>query len=89
LSAVADTQDGFALADLDLKERREGDVLGRNQSGRAINLRLLSLADHLAYIEAAREFCTQAYQDAASHPGLALLAARFTDTDRIEYLDKS
>jgi ATP-dependent DNA helicase RecG len=89
LSAVAETMDGFALADLDLKERREGDVLGRNQSGKAITLRLLSLADHLAYIEAARDFCTQAYQDAGQHPGLALLAARFTNTDRIEYLDKS
>ena len=89
LSAVAETQDGFALADLDLKDRREGDVLGRNQSGRNGTLRLLSLADHLVYIEAAREFCTQAYQDAGPHPGLALLAARFTETDRIEYLDKS
>jgi len=44
LSAVAATQDGFALADLDLKERREGDVLGRMQSGRRGTLRLLSLA---------------------------------------------
>ena len=89
LSAVADTMDGFALADLDLKERREGDVLGRNQSGRAITLRLLSLADHLVYIEAARDFCTRAYQDAGQHPGLAALAGRFTNSDRIEYLDKS
>jgi ATP-dependent DNA helicase RecG len=89
LRAVADTQDGFVLADLDLKERREGDVLGLKQSGRRGTLRLLSLADHLVYIEAAREFCTQAYGDAGSHPGLALLAARFTDADRIEYLDKS
>ena len=89
LSAVAGTLDGFALADLDLKERREGDVLGRNQSGRAVTLRLLSLADHLVYIEAAREFCTRAYQEAGPHPGLTLLAARFTNTDRIEYLDKS
>ena len=89
LSAVAGTLDGFALADLDLKERREGDVLGRNQSGKAITLRLLSLADHLVYIEAAREFCTRAYQEAGPHPGLTLLAAHFTNTDRIEYLDKS
>jgi ATP-dependent DNA helicase RecG len=89
LSAVAETMDGFALADLDLKERREGDVLGRNQSGRAITLRLLSLADHLTYIEAARDFCTSAYQDASLHPGLAALAGRFTNSDRIEYLDKS
>src|SRR6202012_3399426 len=46
LRSVADTLDGFALADLDLKERREGDVLGRNQSGKSIGLRLLSLAEH-------------------------------------------
>jgi ATP-dependent DNA helicase RecG len=89
LCAVAETMDGFALADLDLKERREGDVLGRNQSGKAITLRLLSLADHLVFIEAARDFCTRAFQNVSLHPGLALLAARFTDTDRIEYLDKS
>ncbi|MCV7427757.1 ATP-dependent DNA helicase RecG [Mycobacterium montefiorense] len=89
LSAVAATLDGFALSELDLRERREGDVLGRNQSGRAITLRLLSLVDHLVFIEAAREFCTDAYQDASLHAGLALLAAQFTETDRIEYLDKS
>jgi len=89
LSAVADTMDGFLLADLDLKERREGDVLGRNQSGRAITLRLLSLADHQVFIEAARDFCTAAYEDRSPHPGLAVMAGRFTNTDRIEYLDKS
>jgi ATP-dependent DNA helicase RecG len=89
LSAVAQTMDGFVLADLDLKERREGDVLGRNQSGKAITLRLLSLADHQVFIEAARDFCTAAYEDRSPHPGLAVMAARFTNTDRIEYLDKS
>ncbi|WP_297698052.1 ATP-dependent DNA helicase RecG [Mycobacterium sp.] len=89
LCAVAATLDGFALADLDLKERREGDVLGRNQSGKAITLRLLSLADHLEYIEAARDFAVRTYAEDGSDPGLAVLAARFTDTDRIEYLDKS
>jgi ATP-dependent DNA helicase RecG len=89
LRAVAETMDGFALADLDLRERREGDVLGRNQSGKAITLRLLSLADHGTFIEAARDFCTQAYERDPSNPELALTAARFTRTDQIEYLDKS
>ncbi|SON62564.1 ATP-dependent DNA helicase RecG [Mycobacterium simulans] len=88
LRAVAGTMDGFALADLDLKERKEGDVLGRNQSGKAITLRLLSLAEHEEYIVAARDFCIQAYEN-PNNPELALLAARFTNTDRIEYLDKS
>ncbi len=89
LSAVAGTLDGFELADLDLRERREGDVLGRSQSGRAITLRLLSLIDHREVIEAAREFCERAYADPAAHPGLALLAAPFTGNERIEFLDKS
>jgi ATP-dependent DNA helicase RecG len=89
LSAVAGTLDGFALADLDLRERREGDVLGRSQSGRAITLRLLSLIDHRHVIEAARDFCEQVYDDNPADRGLALLAAPFTGTDRIEYLDKS
>jgi ATP-dependent DNA helicase RecG len=89
LQAVAGTSDGFALADLDLKERREGDVLGRNQSGRAIGLKLLSLIEHGEVIDAAREFCARAWEDDPANAGLALLAARFTDTDRIEYLDKA
>jgi len=49
----------------------------------------LSLADHGAFIEAAREFCLRAYERDPAIPELALMAARFTDTDRIEYLDKS
>jgi ATP-dependent DNA helicase RecG len=89
LSAVAGTLDGFELADLDLQERREGDVLGRSQSGRAITLRLLSLIDHRQVIEAAREFCEQVYNDQEAHSGLGLLAAPFTGSARIEFLDKS
>lgn len=89
LNAVAATMDGFALADLDLDERKEGDVLGRNQSGRPITLRLLSLAKHLAYIEAAREFCVRAHGENPGDPGLNSLAAHFVTDDRVEYLDKS
>lgn len=89
LNAVAATMDGFALADLDLEERKEGDVLGRNQSGRPITLRLLSLSKHLAYIEAAREFCVRAHAEKPGDPGLDSLAAYFVTDDRVEYLDKS
>ncbi|HZU49396.1 MAG TPA: ATP-dependent DNA helicase RecG [Mycobacterium sp.] len=89
LCAVAETLDGFALADLDLKERREGDVLGRSQSGRAITLRLLSLAEHQELIEAARDLCERIYDEDPGHPGLTLLGAPFTTTERVEYLDKA
>lgn len=89
LKAVAGTLDGFVLADLDLKERKEGDVLGLSQSGRPITLRFLSLSEHLEIILAAREFCETLYEKNPEHPGMAVLAAQFTDTDRVEYLDKS
>jgi ATP-dependent DNA helicase RecG len=89
LKAVAGTLDGFKLADLDLQERREGDVLGLSQSGRPITLRFLSLSEHLDIILAAREFCEGLYEKDPANPGMAVLAAQFTDTDRVEYLDKS
>ncbi|MGV0643194.1 ATP-dependent DNA helicase RecG [Mycolicibacterium sp. XJ879] len=89
LKAVASTLDGFELADLDLKERHEGDVLGHTQSGRAITLRFLSLVEHLEIILAARKFCEEMYQNNPTDAGLAMLAAPFTDTDRVEYLEKS
>jgi ATP-dependent DNA helicase RecG len=89
LKAVAGTLDGFKLADLDLQERREGDVLGLSQSGRPITLRFLSLAEHREVIEAARELCESTYQHDPGLPGMALLAAQFIETDRVEYLDKS
>ncbi|MDP4960070.1 MAG: helicase-related protein, partial [Mycobacterium sp.] len=89
LRAVAGTLDGFALADLDLAERREGDVLGDNQSGRPVTLEFLSLAEHLEVILDARELCEAVHAADPAHPGMAVLAGRFTDTDRIEYLDKA
>ncbi|MCV7279708.1 ATP-dependent DNA helicase RecG [Mycolicibacterium flavescens] len=88
LKAVAATLDGFALADLDLEERQEGDVLGHSQSGRAITLRFLSLQKHLDVIVEAREFCTALYERDPGHVGMAALAAPFTD-DRVEFLDKA
>jgi ATP-dependent DNA helicase RecG len=89
LTAVAGTLDGFKLANLDLAERREGDVLGFSQSGRPITLRFLSLFGHLDVILAAREFCESLYERDPEHRGMAILAAPFTDTDRVEYLDKA
>ena len=89
LMAVAGTLDGFELADLDLEERREGDVLGLSQSGRPITLRFLSLSEHREVIEAAREFCESAYRKNPGDRGMATLAAQFTTDDRVEYLDKA
>ncbi len=89
LQAVAGTLDGFELADLDLQERREGDVLGQNQSGRPITLKFLSLAEHLDVILAARELCESVYPAEPGHRGMAVLAEEFTGAGRIDYLDKA
>ena len=64
-------------------------MLGLSQSGRPITLRFLSLSEHLEIILAAREFCEQRYEKNAANPGMAVLAAQFIDTDRVEYLDKA
>jgi ATP-dependent DNA helicase RecG len=52
-------------------------------------LRFLSLFGHLDVILAAREFCESLYERDPEHRGMAILAAPFTDTDRVEYLDKA
>lgn len=55
LAAVASTRDGFVLAQLDLDIRREGNVLGSEQSGAASSLRLLRVVEDVAIIESVRE----------------------------------
>ncbi len=93
LSAVASTLDGFELADLDLQQRREGDVLGRDQSGQSLGLRLLSVLEHRDIIEAARLLVDEIVAEGGlvDNPGMDTLAAAFlTGGQRsIEYLDKS
>jgi ATP-dependent DNA helicase RecG len=44
IESVAKTLDGFVLAQVDLEQRQEGDVLGRFQSGGQSSLRLLRVA---------------------------------------------
>ncbi len=59
LDAVATTTDGFALAELDLEQRREGDVLGASQSGTRSSLRLLRVLEHADVIAQAREIAEE------------------------------
>ncbi|MFC8382173.1 ATP-dependent DNA helicase RecG [Nocardia sp. NPDC057272] len=92
LEAVAATTDGFELSVLDLRQRREGDVLGSAQSGTARSLRLLSLLDDLEVITAAQELARQVVAEdpgLVNHPGLAGMMHAAVDGERIEYLAKS
>ncbi|MYM18637.1 DEAD/DEAH box helicase [Brevibacterium sp. 5221] len=54
LATVAGTLDGFALADYDVEQRREGDVLGRSQWGARTSLRYLSVIRDEPIVLAAR-----------------------------------
>ena len=60
LDAVAATSDGFELAELDLLQRREGDVLGAEQSGTRSSLRLLRVLEHAEVITQAKEIAAEA-----------------------------
>jgi ATP-dependent DNA helicase RecG len=91
LDAVASTVDGFRLAELDLEQRREGDVLGAAQSGRRSHLRLLSLLRDADLIRDARVDATALIgtdPELAGHPALAAMLAQFVDEERAEYLEK-
>ena len=86
VTQVASTTDGFALAELDLRNRREGDVRGTQQSGMHRTLKLLNLVEDF-------ELVRRAYDDAARLVADNLEFARAATADFIpedfEYLDKS
>jgi ATP-dependent DNA helicase RecG len=92
LDAIADTTDGFALAQLDLELRREGDVLGALQSGRRSGLRLLSLLKHEEIIAKARVYAMDIVEHdptLSAHDGLAVLVGQTVgDEERAAWLDR-
>jgi ATP-dependent DNA helicase RecG len=91
LTSVASTLDGFRLAELDLEQRREGDVLGAAQSGRRSHVRLLSLLRDADLIEEARAEAMAiiaADQELERHPLLAATVEALVGEERAEYLEK-
>ena len=91
LAAVAATGDGFELAEVDLRLRREGDVLGTAQAGRATMLRQLSLVDHRETIELAREDVVGLMEQdptLSRWPALATMVSAVIAEDAQQYLDK-
>ncbi|MFD1722485.1 ATP-dependent DNA helicase RecG [Amnibacterium endophyticum] len=92
VEAVAATTDGFELAQVDLEQRREGDVLGASQSGARSQLRLLRVTRDGDLIELARETATALLaEDPAldAHPALRHAIERSSDEETRAFLDKS
>ncbi|GAA4129378.1 ATP-dependent DNA helicase RecG [Nocardioides fonticola] len=92
LEAVAATGDGFELSRVDLELRREGDVLGRSQSGFRSSLQNLRVLRDEKTIVAARE---EADRLLDADPGLGsapLLAAAVADLEAsvaAEFMEKA
>ncbi|HIW29752.1 MAG TPA: ATP-dependent DNA helicase RecG [Candidatus Luteococcus avicola] len=91
LDAIQATRDGFELAELDLAQRKEGNVLGASQSGTRTTLRLLRVIDHAELIQRCRELAERLI---AADPDLVdpYLADMITQTELLaagEWLEKS
>ena len=91
LNAVAGTLDGFELSRIDLEQRREGDVLGANQSGTQSHLRLLRVLRDEDLIEQARtdaEMLIATDNDLSDYPALKKELLKLQRDQSIDYLDK-
>ena len=92
LADVAATLDGFRLAEIDLEQRREGDVLGATQAGRKKSLKLLSVLHDKDLIVAAREEASSlvdADPDLAGYPALAAEMSALLDEEQAGFLEKA
>ena len=92
LADVAGTVDGFRLAEIDLEQRREGDVLGAAQAGRKKSLKLLSVLRDRDLIVTARKEATDlvdADPELAGHPALAAEMSALLDEEQAGFLEKT
>jgi ATP-dependent DNA helicase RecG len=92
LAAVASTTDGFELAALDLEQRREGDVLGREQSGMRSSLKLVSILRDEEILEQARiaaVYIVSKDPELQLHPALSRAVQTLIDNSRAQFVKKS
>lgn len=92
LAAVASTNDGFELAALDLEQRKEGDILGRNQSGVHTSLRLVSVLKDEELLDQARaeaDLIVMSDPTLKNHSALERAVAAMVNQDRAEFVKKT
>lgn len=92
LAAVASTTDGFRLAELDVRQRREGDVLGARQSGRS-SLRFLRVTHPedevlIAWARADATAIVAKDPQLDQHVDLDLRVRTRLDAEQAAYLDR-
>jgi ATP-dependent DNA helicase RecG len=92
LDAVAATTDGFELSRVDLEQRREGDVLGRSQSGFHSSLQTLRVLRDEDTIVEAREAAAALLADdpgLEKAPELRRLVTELEDSRQSDFMEKS
>jgi ATP-dependent DNA helicase RecG len=92
IDAVAATTDGFELSRVDLEQRREGDVLGRSQSGFRSSLqRLRVLRDEDTIVEAREAAIAMLADDPdlQAVPELRALVTELEDSRQSDFMEKS
>jgi ATP-dependent DNA helicase RecG len=92
LDAVAATTDGFELSRIDLEQRREGDVLGRSQSGfrsTLQNLRVLRDEETIVAARGAAEELLDADPELSSHDLLRAAVVAMEESAEGEFIEKS
>lgn len=92
LKTIESTMDGFELAEADLVERREGNILGAQQSGSRSSLRELSIIKDRKLIELARDNVDALMNDDSWHekyPELLKIAVSWVDESSQEFLNKN
>ncbi|GAA5226935.1 ATP-dependent DNA helicase RecG [Paeniglutamicibacter antarcticus] len=91
LRAVESTTDGFLLAESDLNERREGDILGASQSGSRSTLKVLRVMKDAKLIDGARsaaESIVEGRGGLEAHPGLQSAVEEWVDEDMQAFLER-
>lgn len=90
LRAVAGTRDGFELAEVDLAQRREGDVLGSAQAGVHSSLKLLRALDHVELIRQARAIADECvrHDPELARPGVADAVRQLNETAAADWLTR-
>jgi ATP-dependent DNA helicase RecG len=92
LDAVAATTDGFELSRVDLEQRREGDVLGRSQSGFRSSLQNLRVLRDEKTIVEAREAAVALLADdpdLAQAPELGRRVTELQQSRQSDFMEKS
>ena len=91
LRAVESTTDGFLLAESDLQERREGDILGASQSGSRSTLKVLRVIKDSKLIARARDAAEQiieSRQGLDAYPLLRKAVEEWVDEDMQAFLER-